>query len=68
MQEAGSVLSDLTNRSPKSHPGKAGRKSLGLTPEEKRKRDAQRKREDRAKKKKTNEEYLKTPEGQAADR
>ena len=63
MQEAGRVLSDLTNRSPKSHPGIAGRKSLGLTPEEKKKRAAQKKRENRAKKKKADEEYLKTPQG-----
>ena len=62
MQEAGRVLSDLTNRSPKSHPGTAGRKSLGLTPEEKSKK------EDREKKKKAKEECLKTHEGQAADR
>ena len=66
--QAGRALSDLTNRSPKSHPGVAGRKSLGLTPEEKKKRSAQRLREHREKKKKQREEYLQTPEGQAADR
>ena len=59
MQEAGRALSDVTNQV---------RKSLKLSPEERKRRDAQRKKEHREKKKKAKEEYLKTPEGQAAER
>ena len=59
MQEAGRALSDVTNQVPKS---------LKLSPEERKRRDAQRKKEHREKKKKAKEEYLQTPEGQAAER
>ena len=64
MQEAGEALSDITNQARK----KPGRKSLNLSPEEKKQHHAKWKKEYREKKKKAKEEYLKTPEGQAADR
>ena len=47
---------------------KPGPKPLNLTPEEKRRRETERKKNYRAKKKLAKEEYLKTPEGQAAER
>ena len=58
------MLSDVTNRIA----NKPGRKSLNLTPEEKKRKETERKREYREKKRKAKEDYLKTPEGQAADR
>ena len=65
MQEAGRPLTDVTNQVPK----KRGRKSLvNLTPEEKKSHKVQLQRERREKKRKAKEEYLQTPEGQAADR
>ena len=65
MQEAGRPLTDVTNQVPK----KPARKSLvNLTPEEKKSHKVQLQRERREKKRKAKEEYLQTPEGQAADR
>ena len=60
MQEA-SPLCDITNRG-------RGRKKSELTPEEKKRKNAERMREKRAKTKKAKEEHLLTPEGQAEDR
>ena len=65
MQDENRVLSDITNQVPTR---RRGRKSLNLTPEEKKRHHSQWKKEYREKKKKAKEEYLKTPEGQAADR
>ena len=57
------------HRGPKLNPRNVGRPSLGLTPEEKKRRNALRVRElrvkKRAEKQLANEEYLRTPEGQA---
>ena len=65
MEDVNPVLSDVTNQVPKR---RGGRKSLNLSPEERKKLHAQRQKEYREKKNKAKEEYLQTPEGQAADR
>ena len=52
-----------------SHVEKTGRKSLiNMTPEEKKRHKSQLQKERREKRRKAKEDYLNTPEGQAADR